>query len=66
MGWEESGRTAVILQGEASTICSKQHTAPLRSSHVVFSLCISLASIWCIHIVVWSRLQLYRIDQTSI
>ena len=30
----------------------------LCSSHLAFSLCILLVSMWCIHIVVWTQLQL--------
>ena len=37
-----SGRTAVVLLGLASRICSKQHTVHLCSSHVVFSPSIRL------------------------
>ena len=52
-------------------IYSRPHAAFLRSSHLAFSLFFSLASMWCIHILVWTQLQLgrnpnlfYQIDQT--
>ena len=45
----------------------------LRSSHLAFSLCVLLATMWCIHTVVRIQLELgrnpvlfYRIDHTSI
>ena len=49
MRWEISGRTAAVLLGIASRICSKQYTAFLCSSHLAFSPCILLESRWCIH-----------------
>ena len=40
------------------SICSKQHVALLCSSHLAFSLCILLASMWCIHTVLLTQPQL--------
>ena len=44
----------------ASRICSKQHVAFLYSSHLAFSLCVLLASRWCIHTVVLTQPELGR------
>ena len=61
------------LGGAASSIYSKLHITFLCSSHQAFSLCILLASMWCIYTVVFTQPQLqrnpllfYHIDQTSI
>ena len=62
------GRAAVALWSVAS---SAQHYCVVTI--YPFSLCILLASMWCIHTVVWTQLQFgrnpvlfYRIDQISI
>ena len=48
--WRLSGRTAAVLWGVSSRICSKQYTAFLCSSHQTFSSWIFL--VWSIHTVV--------------
>ena len=50
--WEASGRTAAILLGASSRICSKQHPASLWSFHISFSQSISLKSKWYYHTIV--------------
>ena len=56
-----------------SRICSKYLVAFLCGFHLAFSLCVSLACLWCIHTVVLTQPQLgrtpilfYRIDKISI
>ena len=56
--WEISGRTAAVLWGAASRICSKQHVTFLCCSHQFFSPCVSLACRRCIHAVVPMQPQL--------
>ena len=75
MIFEKGGnsRTAAILWGVSSWIYLKQHVEFLCNFHLVFSLCVLLASVWCIHTIVLTLLPLarnpvwfYRIDQTFI
>ena len=56
--WEASGCTAVVLLGVASRICSKQHIAFLRSSHLALSSVVSLESQRCYRTVVLTWLLL--------
>ena len=58
--WEVGDRTIVILCSTSSMIFSRQHPAFLHSFHLYFSQCVLLASLWWIHIVVWTQLQLER------
>ena len=65
---EAGGHAVAALLGIASTICSRLHRASLCSSSQPFSLCILLASMWCIYIVVrtklwWNPVLFIRIDQ---
>ena len=64
LGWflrlEVSGSTAVVSWGIASRICPKLLVAFFCSSHLAYSLCILLASMWCIHAVVSTHPQLER------
>ena len=53
-----SGRIAAVLWGVASRICSKQHVAFLRRSHLVFSSSVLLTSMCCIYTVVLTQRQL--------
>ena len=46
--------------GGCFRICARQCTVFLCSSHLVISQCILLLFMWCIHIVVWTLLQLER------
>ena len=56
--WEVVGCTAAVLWGFASSICAKQQTAFMCSSHLAFSPCNSLGSRWCIHIIILTQPQL--------
>ena len=73
MRWVVSGCTAADLLAVASRSCSKQHLAFLHCSHLDFSPCILLVSIWCIHSVVLTQKKIernpilfYQRDQISI
>ena len=48
------------LWGVASRICSRGCAAFLSSSHLAFFLWILLACLWCMYIVVWTKLRLGR------
>ena len=50
--WELGDHTPAVFWGITPRICSKQLIEFLCSCHVAFSLCILLASMWCIPIVV--------------
>ena len=50
-----------FLLGASSGICSRQQAASLCSSHLAFSLRVTLTSKWCSHTVALTRLQLGRI-----
>ena len=63
----------LFLLGVASRISLKQHATFLCSFHLAFSLCVLLASMWCILTIVRTQPQLgrnpvlfYQIDQISI
>ena len=58
--WEAGGWTAAVLWDVASRTCSKQHIAFLYRSHLPFSYCILLVSIWCIHTEVMTQQKLGR------
>ena len=73
MRWEVSGRTSAVLWDVASSICLREHTVFLDSSNLVFSLCVSLLSMWYIHIILSTQIRLgrysdlfYRMDHISI
>ena len=51
-----SGRTVVVLCYIASRISSRESVLFLFTFPLAFSLCV----LWCIHIVVWTQLQLGR------
>ena len=66
----EMGGTDIVSWGVTFWICSL--LAFLCNSHLVFSRCVLLATIWCLHIVVMTQPQLgrntvlfYQIDQAS-
>ena len=49
-----------FLWAVASGICSRQRAAFLCSSYRAFPLGVLLASMWCIHMVIWTQLQLRK------
>ena len=65
LGWfvrrETSECTAGVLWDVSSRICSRQRSAYLCSSHLAFSQWVLLASIWCLHIVLWIHLHFEEI-----
>ena len=59
--WAESGPTVVILWSATPRICLKRHEAFLCSSHLAFSLIVSLRSKYCNHIIVRTWLEMVKI-----
>ena len=61
MRWDVSCRTDAVLWATVSRIYSKMPATFLCSSHVAFTIGVSLESKWCNHTVVMTRLYLARI-----
>ena len=65
--WMISGRTVVVYWGVASRICSRYLRVFLLSSHLTFSFCFLIASMWKKSgIILLDRLDLHMIDNRSI